>query len=176
MADIKRKGDQEVNIVDPTTQEAAVVDANSSVQTSLVGTSGYKAQVTASGEVKVLTPTPTPPPGTTSKSDIQKGSMSGTEDSFYTITNGQTLFVQRLSGGAESSVGGSVIELYYDPTGTGSPLTAIEDIYANGSSDQKDLDVNYVGDGTRRILLRRRNFGGGSYEITARWEGYEQTT
>jgi hypothetical protein len=100
--------------------------------------------------------------------------MSGTVDTLYTITNAKTLYIQRLSGGAETSTRGSIVELFYDPNGDLSVLTPIEDIYVNGSSDQKDLFEPFAGNGTRRILLRRRQFGGGFYEITGRWEGYEQ--
>ena len=99
--------------------------------------------------------------------------MSGTQDNFYAITNSTILTIQRMSGGAETSNSGHIIELFEDASGTGTPLLPIEDIYVNGSSDQKDLSVNFTGDGTRRILLRRRAFGGGNNDVTGRWEGFE---
>ncbi len=136
----------------------------------------YPVAVSSTRRLLVSQEPPAAPPGTDPKNDVQKSSMTGTQDSTYTITNGKTLYLQRLSGGAEASNSGSIIELYYDPNGDLSVLTAIEDIYAQGASGQKDLDVSFDGDGTRRILLRRRNFGGGTYEVSARWEGYEQTT
>ena len=116
----------------------------------------------------------TAPPDTDPVTVTAKSSISGTVDTFYTITNAKTLTLQRVSGGAETSNSGHIIELFEDPTGTGTPLTPIEDIYVNGSSGQKDLSNEYIGDGTRRILLRRRAFGGGSNEVTGVWQGFEQ--
>ena len=95
-------------------------------------------------------------------------------DDEYTITNTKTLTIQRLSGGSETSNSGSVIELFEDPNGDKTVLNLIEKVYVSGSSDQKDLSAQYVGDGTRRIVLRRRNFGGGTYEMTGAWSGYEE--
>jgi hypothetical protein len=129
--------------------------------------------VSTTGRLLVSQEPPTPPPATTSIRITEKSVMSGTVDSFYTITNGTLLTIQTLSGGAQSSNSGHIIELFEDPTGTGTPLNAIEDIYVNGSSDQKDLLGDFVGDGTRRILLRRRAFGGGNNDVTGIWQGYE---
>jgi hypothetical protein len=140
------------------------------------GTTGNQAEVTASGEIKVVTPPPTPPVGTTPVSVIEQGaveSIIGVDDE-YTITNSKTLTIQRISGGAETSNSGSIIEVFEDPNGDKSVLNLIDDVYVSGGSDQKDLNVSFVGDGTRRIIMRRRNFGGGKYEVTGRWEGYEE--
>jgi len=152
MADLNRKGDIDVNICDPVTQ--------------------FKAQVDASGQLKVVTPAPAPPEGTTGVSRTEYGSVSTTDDDVYIIPNGEDLVVQRLSGGAETGNGGSVIELWYDPNGDGTGMTIIDSIMADGSSDQHSLDVTYTGDGTKSIRMRRRRFGGGAIEIFGRWEGY----
>lgn len=116
----------------------------------------------------------TAPPDTDEIAQTAKGNMSGTQDTLYTITSGKTLTFQRVSGGAETSNSGHIIELYEDPNGNLSVLNFIEDIYANGNSDQKDLNNEFDGDGTRRILLRRRAFGGGTNEVTGVWQGFEQ--
>lgn len=100
---------------------------------------------------------------------IENTSHSGTVDKFDTITPGETWLIKGLTGGAQSSNSGTIIELFEDATGTGTPLVKIEDGYVNGSSFEKSLNVAFVGDGTRRILLRRRHFGGGSFETTGRW-------
>jgi 3D (Asp-Asp-Asp) domain-containing protein len=170
--------DQAGNEVDVTTNgemKVETVPAAGSTQNCKIegDVTGNIAEVNASGELKVIAAQPTPPPATTAVRVVEKGSISGTVDNFYTITNTKTLSIQRLSGGAESSNSGHIIELFEDASGTGTPLVAIEDIYVNGQSGQKDLLGDYVGDGTRRILLRRRAFGGGASEVTAIWQGYE---
>ena len=125
---------------------------------------------------RLLVSTATPPegPGETRLSIIQKGSISGTVDHFRLVTNGKTLTLQRFSAGAQDSVSGSVVELFEDPNGDASVLNAIEDIFLNGSSGQKDLNLNFVGNGIRKILMRRRNLGGGNFEVSGRYEGFEK--
>lgn len=113
------------------------------------------------------------PPATTAVKITEKSSISGTVDSLYTITSGKTLTIQKLSGGAEASNSGHIIEAYDDPNGDLSVLNIIEDIYVNGDSNSKDLLGDFVGNGTRRFLLRRRSFGGGTKEVTGIWVGYE---
>ncbi len=133
-----------------------------------------QVRVNTSGRLLVSQEPPTPPAATTPVRVVEKGTMSGTQDNFYTITSGKVLTIQRLSAGAETSNSGHIIELYEDPTGTGTPLNPLEDIYVNGSSNQKDLIGDLTGDGIRRVLLRRKSFGGGSNEVTGIWQGYEQ--
>jgi hypothetical protein len=132
-----------------------------------------QVRVNTSGRLLVSQEPPTPPAATTPVDIREKGTISGTVDTLYTITNGTTLTIQRLSGGAETSNAGHVIELYDDPNGDLSVLNIIDDIYVNGASDQKDLLGDFIGDGIRRILLRRRAFGGGTNEVTGIWQGYE---
>jgi hypothetical protein len=131
------------------------------------------ASMTVDGRLNIQNVVTTPPL-TTPVVRLEKGNISTTTgtDNTYTIPSGVTLTIQRLSGGAETTNAGSIVELYEDPNGDLSTLNTIEDIYFNGGSGQKDLGVKYDGDGTRRIVLRRRNFGGGTNECTARWEGY----
>lgn len=189
MADATKKGDLDIRIVDPITQDIAGVNASNQlkVEASFAAgasstvkiqgdTSGNIAEVTASGELKTVNPTPAPPSGTDAVSEIQSGDVNSTTgiDTVYTITNGKELTIQRLSGGAETSNSGSLIELFEDPNGDKTVLNLIEKVYVSGASDQKDLSAEYSGDGTRRILMRRRNFGGGTYEITGAWSGYEE--
>ena len=91
----------------------------------------------------------------------------------FIIYNNKILFRKHDKYGVWLSVGGHV-ELYEDPNGDKSVMNLIDAIFVNGSSAQKDLNITYTGDGTRRIILRRRNFGGGSYEVVCRWAGYEE--
>jgi len=129
--------------------------------------------VSTSRRLLVSNEPPTSPPDTTSVRETFSGNISATDDQFYLIPNGETLFIQRLSAGAEvDSTAGSVIELYYDINGTGLGMILLDSIFASGNSDQHDLNENFIGDGTKRILLRRRRLTGGASEIFGRWEGY----
>jgi hypothetical protein len=129
--------------------------------------------VTDNGELITVASASAAPPSTTPIQVIAKGSVSGTVDTFIPITNGAVLTAQILSGGAQGTNSGSIVELFEDPNGDLSVLNPVEDIYFNGSSNDKPLGVNFAGDGTRRLVLRRRQFGGGLNEVTARFQGYE---
>lgn len=95
-------------------------------------------------------------------------------DTFYTITNAKVLTIQSLAGGAEAVTSGSVVELYYDPSGTGTPLTLIgAPLWVDGESNQVSIGQEFTGDGTRRIVLRRRGYSGSAREMAASWFGYE---
>jgi hypothetical protein len=149
----------------------------SGTRTTIVGVDDNnifrQVRVNTGGRLLVSQEPPTPPAATTAVSVSAKSVMSGTVDTLYTITNGTILTIQRMSAGAQSSNSGHVIELYEDPNGDLSVLNVIDDIYVNGSSNQKDLLGDFTGDGTRRILLRRRAFGGGNNDVTGIWQGYE---
>lgn len=132
----------------------------------------YNAEVSASGRLKVDIAPASAPPDTTPVSVTQYGAVAGTSDTFYTIPNGETLYIQLFSGGA-SPASGSSIEIWYDPNGTGVGMTVIDVIMSNGQSDQHNLNVSYIGNGTRRILLRRTGLGSANARtIFGRWEGY----
>ena len=131
-------------------------------------------KIDASGRALVSQPPPEAPPGTTAISQTEFGSLSGTDDSFYTITNGTTLTITRLLGGAEGNTnGGTSIELYEAPNGNTTGIGLIAVIFSNGQSTFLDLNREFVGNGTRAILLRRRRLDGGSSEVYGAWEGFE---
>ncbi len=133
----------------------------------------YIAGITSSGRLKIDTSPPDAPAETTPVVRTEYSSVSGFDDDIYTIPNGETLLVQRFVGGAETdSTSGNVVELWYDPLGTGVGMEIIDMIFCSGSGDQHDLREEIVGDGTRAIRMRRRRFSGGSKEIFGRWEGY----
>ena len=136
------------------------------------GINGQVATVDSTNRLLVSTNV-TAPVGTTEIIQTEYSDSSGTQDSFYTITNGETLTLTRFSAGAASSTEGSVIELYYAPNGNTTGLEIIDVIFAKGSSDQHDLLQEFVGDGTRAILLRRERLDGGSRLMFGRWEGFE---
>jgi hypothetical protein len=131
--------------------------------------------VNASRRLLVSQEPPAVPPGNTPVKLSAKGDMSGTQDVFQAITTGKTLYLTRLSGGAETSNAGHIIEAFYLPAGVGGAEVVIEDIYVNSQGSQKDLNESYpVGDGVAGVVLRRRAFGGGQNEVTGILEGYEE--
>jgi len=168
-------GEISQNKAEVTAAGALMVDASASSAGSVKiegDTSGNKAEVTASGELKTINTVSTPP-AATEVSQISYTSMTGTSDTLYTITSGDTLTLQRLAAGGEGN--GGVIELYEDPNGDLSVLNIVAAIFVAQSSDQVDLEEVFSGDGTRRILLRRITLGGGGARLMfGRWEGYEQ--
>lgn len=133
---------------------------------------GNKADVTATGRLKVSQEPPEPPTGTTAVTQSEYGNVSTIDDLEYLIPNGETIYLQRFVAGAEQTNGGSVVELWYDPNGNGTNMTIIDTIFCNGTSDQHDLNESFVGDGTKKLRLRRRRLSGGAVLIFGRWEGY----
>lgn len=99
-------------------------------------------------------------------------SISADSDDVYTIPNGKTLVIQALFNSSEFKSQGSAAELWYDPNGNGVGMTVIDVLHTNGSSEQHSLYKSYVGDGTKKIRMRRRAYAGGTREVFARWEGY----
>jgi hypothetical protein len=145
----------------------------SDVNISDFETPNNKARVNAAGQLQVSSPPPSTPGGKTGVTRLEYSSVSGSVDNVYIIPNGETLTVQRLSAGAEEdNTAGNVIELWYDPLGTGIDMTIIAVLFVNSSSAFLELDEDYTGNGTRTIRLRRRRLGGGAKLIFAKWEGY----
>lgn len=136
--------------------------------------SNKKAKVDDSGRLLVSTPPPQPPPDTMPVVLTGFGQVSGDVDQTYTITNGKTLIIGRLLAGAQGMNKAGRVTLYEDPDGTGTTLNVIAVLYINADSDIADLSEKFAGDGSRRIILRRSNLGGGSAEMFARFEGYEE--
>lgn len=156
MADKSRKGDFEVRLVDKDSQIPVKIDGN--------------GRLLVSQEQSA-------PPASDSIQQVVKGNISGETDSFYTITNGKTLTITLFQAGAQEVVsGGSKVEIYEDVNGNLSVLTLIAVLYVNGNSAQVNVNQEFIGDGTNRIVLRRTTFGGGSREVFGRWSGFEVTT
>lgn len=131
-----------------------------------------KASVDTSGRLLVATPPPINPPDTTPVVITAFGDVNGNVDSTYIITNGKTLHISRLLAGSEETTKACRVTLYENPSGT--TLNLIATLYVNGSSDRFDLSQTFIGNGTRKIILRRTNLGTGSKEVFARFEGYEE--
>ena len=129
--------------------------------------------VTATGRLLVSQEPPVAPPGTDGVIKTVYGNVTGFDDEEYLIPSGETLQIQKFSGGGEQdSSFGSAIELWYDPNGNGVGMSIIDVLFCNGTSDQHDLNDNFTGDGTKKLRMRRIRFSGGSKVIFGRWEGY----
>jgi len=154
MADKSRKGDLEFRLVDAITQTPVRVDNSGRLQITSVAAT---------------------PVDTTSVIQTAVSSISASANTIYTITNAKTLRIQNFSAGAETNTtGGSKVTLYEDPNGDLSVLNVIARIYVNGASNEITLDEAFIGNGTRRIVMQRDTFGGGSREVFGRWKGYEE--
>lgn len=115
---------------------------------------------------------PTVPLGTTAINISAQSAHTGVVDTPYLITNLKTLTIQCFRGGAESL---SKIELFEDPNGDLSVLNLIRVGYATGSNiPDFTLAETFLGDGTRRILLRRTRLSGGNAETSGFWDGFEE--
>jgi len=152
------------------------------------GTTGDEANVDVSGRLQVSTPTPVPPPASTAVVQSVDGQLGNNAvfNSFFTITNGNTLTIQRFTAAGEGGANnGWFFELHEDPLGVGTSggpiqpswnLIELMVIPANG--DSKFVDVaatSFSGDGTRRIVMRvRRLGGGGSKRGFMKFTGFEQ--
>lgn len=156
MADIPRKGDQEVRIVDFDSQIPVKVDSNGRLLVSFEQSA---------------------PPASDSIQQIVSSNISSSSDTIYAITSGKTLTITLFQSGAQEIVsGGSKTTLFEDPNGDLSVLTLVAVLYVNGNSAQVNVNQEFVGNGTRRIVMRRDTFGGGSREVFGRWSGFEVTT
>lgn len=132
--------------------------------------------VTADGRVKIATEPPSAPGGATAIDVVADSTIATSADTTYTITNGKTLTIQNFNGGGPAANSGNSIELYYDPNGNATGMTLIRVAYVpdTGGNFSFDLKANFVGNGTRRILVRRIRNGGGSARVSAFWAGYEE--
>lgn len=98
---------------------------------------------------------------------------SGT-DTIFTLTNGETLTIQTFAAGSEDITAGSVTELFEDPNGDLSVLNVIEVIFTNGMTTNVPVSQEFVGDGTRRIVMRQRGYTASAREMNGRWQGFEE--
>lgn len=156
--------------------------------TRIVGSSGNVADVDPSGNLKVISPTPTPPPGTNPVRRTFYEDVAGNdyEDDIYTIPSGETLTLQRLISSSEDNDKSCEITMVYLPNTSSVPdpddlLTTpslhdniIVQLSLNGNNEVVDLEDEFLGDTTNGILVRMRRTDGGRRRIYTRWVGYTQ--
>lgn len=117
------------------------------------------------------------PTGKTPVRTVALSNTSGSSGTYteYVVPSGKQLYITKLSAGCAGENGkGAKVELYWDPNGNGTGQELIEVLYCNASSLESNFNyiVPLVGNGTRRIRLRRITTGGGSQEVYAAWEGF----
>lgn len=140
------------------------------------GTTGVNLAINNNGSLNVVASFPEAPAGTTPVIISAFGDIDSTSgvDAYYTITNGKTLVIQYFLAGAEYDSAGSVVELFYDPNGDLSSLTRISTIFVNAASDSAPVNQEFIGNGTRRIVMRKRGYTATAREIFGQWQGYEE--
>lgn len=189
MGDLVNYGDVEVRIMDASGNEATVTaDGKLKVETTQ-STGTYQdvrivdgthvADVSATGRLLVSEEPPEPPVGTTEideRATVQPIKNGGYIDTIYTITNGQTLYIQRFAFGSEAT--NAKFELYYDPDGDmGVNAVQLRVGYINVANYQYDLNNAYDGDGTARIVMRAtNNTSTNGLDFFNAFSGYEQAT
>jgi len=179
VADLGNKDKGEFTVVDPD-------DDDLEMHVSSVGggfvhvcdpvTVANKMAVNSDGSVNVVASSVTTPTGATQviEENFQDIASTAGVDTIYTITNGTTLTIQTLESGSESGVGGSVAELYEDPNGDLSVLNIIDAIFTDASTTFVPINLDFDGDGTRRIVMRQRGYNASAREMFSRWVGYEE--
>lgn len=138
---------------------------------------GVNLKVNADGSLNVIPQlTPESPSGAVPVIISAFGDVASVDgvDTYYTITSGETLTIQTLIAGAEYDGAGSIVELFYDPNGDLSVLIRLSALFINGASDNNPVNQEFIGNGTRRIVLRRRGFGANAREVFGQWIGYEE--
>jgi len=191
---------QDVSIYDEVTDNAAEVNDVGQLKVETFPATGtaagqhvyitdhdmnYTADVTATGQLSVISPIPTTPPGAdpVNEGDVYyPGKNGGEEFHYYTITNGKTLHLQRMSGGTEAMrvTGGAAgkVELWYDPDGDmGGNAVLYKVAYLNAGNFQFDLGIYVPGDGTIRIVMKATNWSStNGVEFAMFFDAYEEDT
>jgi len=125
----------------------------------------------ASGRLQVEVVEPAAPEGTTSIIRTLVGNFNTSDETVYTVTSGIALNVQRVQGGCESTNSSFRAELVVRTTTQGDQLLVAG--YANGTNFEFNLDREVIGDGDKRVVLKRVHGGGGTFHAFASWKGFE---
>ena len=132
-------------------------------------------KVNSNGSINVTSVPVSAPSNATPVVRTAFGAVSSTSgiDDLYTITSGKDLTIQVLQAGAEENTGGSAVDLFHDPNGNLTGMTRLITLYENGDSTSDPIEQTFTGNGTARIVMRRRGFSNNAREMFARWTGYE---
>ena len=116
------------------------------------------------------------PSGSTAVSIQEFGPVIGTSfvDNVYVIPAGETLTVTRFVAASEGTGKANKVELFYDPTGTGTGMTTLRTIYTSDNTFEYLFEETFVGDGTATIRARRTRLDSATREIFMHWNGFLQ--
>jgi len=130
-----------------------------------------KAVVDDNGRI-AITRQPVVPIGATAIELTADTLINMLTDDVYTIPSAKTLYITKFLGSASYASNSSKVSLYYDPNGTGIGMSLIKTVFVNGNNFEFDVYEKYVGDGVKKIRLRREPMGGGLREVFGKFEGY----
>lgn len=157
MADLDRKGDIEVNVVDYEGQNPV--------------------KVTRTGRLLISNRVPFEHPDQTQIIRTTAGDLSGStlDINYYTTTSGKTLYMETLQAGSEDFNKPSKIDLWVDVVGTAttSGWNLVNTLYVAGNNFKVDLFNIIDGTTTTRVAMRRVPLVGATREIFAQWTGIE---
>ena len=167
MADIARKGDIDVRVVDATTQTTLVVNSNGSI--NVVSTPGTPISVTRVSE------------GGVTATNVTK--LGGTNTFGYTIPNAAVFYLQSFEFGGYVPVNSAnpinaKCALYYRPNGTGNVTgqVLVDVIYLNSTSFFREMYEAglyiYTGNGTQALDLVITNWSKDDLEASRLLIGY----
>ncbi|MHA1827059.1 MAG: hypothetical protein ACTSX6_00275 [Candidatus Heimdallarchaeaceae archaeon] len=127
-------------------------------------TQTYSAQVNSVGRLLV---SEEPPPGTTPLRKYVSSQLGavGTYDTDYVIPNGQTWHIDSFGGGSEAA---AVLTLIWDPDGANEE---IHRIFTDANNWQASICKDFVGDGVKKLRIRRENKVANEY-VVAYFVGY----
>ncbi|MFQ3675717.1 MAG: hypothetical protein SNJ64_04160 [Endomicrobiia bacterium] len=142
----------------------------------LIDNDGNIAKITPDGRLKVDTLAAIPTAKTEVKITINTILSTTTPvNTYYVIPNGVRLTIVSLEGNTSVSAQGSSISLWYQPNG--SSVGEIEitlNIQVNGNNYIKNINWTCpdLGNGIRRIALRRQRNDSTARSVGAEWRGY----
>lgn len=127
------------------------------------------------GRLPVSVPPPSAPEDKTAVRQTGYGDVSGSSyiDTTYVIPNGETFTLTYFaSGGPPGTSDYSAIELWYCPDGIVNGNAELLDVGFTPNDTRSQLDTDFIGNGTRSIVLRRKRLNAGTLLIYGRFEGY----
>ena len=155
-------------------------DANYKILQSNILTDGTNvAQIDSSGRLFITDQTPEGPDRTTVREggQTQVAGRDGVDTFNWVIPNGETFHLTKFDFDGYIMTEGTIIqlksELIYQPNGNTTGEELISVIYLQSqSSGSKNITLEFVGDGTRRIQIKTTNITKDVAEVARYFGGY----
>ena len=172
MADLNRKGDLDVKIVDgadgSTTKAEIVTDATTAENELLTRDHGYAWAADSSTweplqldtdnrlEVTAFTRPSTAAAADFSLQDPAVPKNGGSSTTDHTITNGKTFTVEKFGGGGYTNQ--SKVELWFGVPAAGEVgMTLVRALYFERQSSESTVNQDFTGDGTNVLRIKLLN-------------------